>query len=373
MRRTRWLVFMLILGVVGGWIWSASAAPIRAQADVPPKGEILFVSKVEGKNEVFLVNTDGTGLKQLTNTPGKTGASYAPIWSPDGTKFYYTVRPDPTSSGETSEIWVFDFRTQKRTRLLSYPLGEEFILNQYQFGGWTANSRQIVYGVTRLIKEKAHLEFFIIDADSSNRRALNPDGVPNLSNVLPIKDGFLLIDIEGNATITDAALKNPQPIGTPQAYSFVAVISPDRQWIALANKAKVDVIDLATGKFASFSVFYSGTSIWYMGWSPDNKRFWVQTDRQYDANGSVIEGSLTKVVDVDRMLKNDPSPSSIRDYIFQENRLFPIVTWSPNGEWLLDDQDGILNFRRADGTGEAIPFSPVEDKAYQPAWRPVQK
>ena len=62
---------------------AAPAVPTLATATDTTPGRIAFVSTRDGNQEVYVVNTDGTGLTRLTNDPG---ADYFPAWSPDGSR-----------------------------------------------------------------------------------------------------------------------------------------------------------------------------------------------------------------------------------------------------------------------------------------------
>ncbi len=52
----------------------------------PDGRQIAFMSNRSGNNDVWVVNSDGTGLRNLTNSPGN---DWAPTWSPDGTKIAF--------------------------------------------------------------------------------------------------------------------------------------------------------------------------------------------------------------------------------------------------------------------------------------------
>jgi Tol biopolymer transport system component len=64
----------------------------------PQGNEILFASRTSGgRNAIFTVHTDGSGLRQIPITDcGTTVGCFGPVWSPDGTKIAFT-RFDPST------------------------------------------------------------------------------------------------------------------------------------------------------------------------------------------------------------------------------------------------------------------------------------
>lgn len=54
----------------------------------PDTKTILFGAKIEGKNQIFRINSDGSELQQITNNRLDT---MFPFWSPDGKYFYASV------------------------------------------------------------------------------------------------------------------------------------------------------------------------------------------------------------------------------------------------------------------------------------------
>lgn len=54
----------------------------------PDGKKILFVSDRDGNNEIYIINSDGSGLKQLTHTSG-TDTSQCPTWSSDGEEIFF--------------------------------------------------------------------------------------------------------------------------------------------------------------------------------------------------------------------------------------------------------------------------------------------
>lgn len=60
----------------------------------PQGNEILFAARtVGGRNALFTVHTDGSGLREIPITDcGTTVGCFGPVWSPDGTRIAFTRR-----------------------------------------------------------------------------------------------------------------------------------------------------------------------------------------------------------------------------------------------------------------------------------------
>jgi dipeptidyl aminopeptidase/acylaminoacyl peptidase len=92
----------------------------------PDGRQVVFVSRVtdlaenKGRNDLWLVNTDGTGLRRLT--AHKAGSS-APRWSPDGTSIFFL-----SSRSDSSQVWKIPVDGGEAEQVTDLPLDVEGFL-----------------------------------------------------------------------------------------------------------------------------------------------------------------------------------------------------------------------------------------------------
>jgi dipeptidyl aminopeptidase/acylaminoacyl peptidase len=94
-----------------------------SEATTPPsqgrnRSKIVFISELNGQTDLWWVNSDGTGLEQLTDD---SLIERWPRWSPSGNMLAYTTRPD--SITVTSDLlWILDVEKKEKRRLLEHEL-----------------------------------------------------------------------------------------------------------------------------------------------------------------------------------------------------------------------------------------------------------
>jgi eukaryotic-like serine/threonine-protein kinase len=113
----------------------------------PDGSRLVFISpcrqRVDAPREpytdtsLFMINADGTGLIQLTNTPG---ADLEPAWSPDGKRIAFTSIRDGNQ-----QIYLFDVATQSVIRLT-----EPDVNIENSQPAWSPDGRQIAYMANRV-------------------------------------------------------------------------------------------------------------------------------------------------------------------------------------------------------------------------------
>jgi Tol biopolymer transport system component len=75
--------FLLVLAIFLSLLYSCDSG-VDYMKDLGPK--IAFASDRDGNNEIYVMNADGSGQKNLTNNPPDDNS---PAWSPDGSKIAF--------------------------------------------------------------------------------------------------------------------------------------------------------------------------------------------------------------------------------------------------------------------------------------------
>lgn len=117
----------------------------------PDESKIVFFSNVSGYN-IFVCNIDGSNLQQLTN-------SYCqyPSWSPDGMQIAYEGRYE--NGVDQGDIYIMNADGTGKVNLTNTPAAEddEFIQS------WSPDGTKIAYCVIRILNGEQRREIFVRD------------------------------------------------------------------------------------------------------------------------------------------------------------------------------------------------------------------
>lgn len=137
------------------------AGPAEAAGEVSPNGQIAFASyEWCCAYDIYVVNPDGTGLTNVTNTPdvSETG----PSWSPDGTRIAYT-RSDQGEGTYDYDIWVMNADGSAQTALTDNT-DDEYM------GNWAPDGTRLVYSrYTEGRSITSQSDVFVMNADGSGQ------------------------------------------------------------------------------------------------------------------------------------------------------------------------------------------------------------
>ena len=128
----------------------------------PDGKKIAFVWMANGREQIQLMNTDGSGVEPLTPPDVKT---IHPNWAPDGKSVAYCTDDDlQPPKKNPAEIYSIDLASRKITMLISGGV------NTYP--AWSPDGKRIAF--RRMIGE-TNSEVFIANADGSDARNLTND------------------------------------------------------------------------------------------------------------------------------------------------------------------------------------------------------
>jgi len=163
----------------------------NASPVVSPDGKwiIYNAEAVEHKPQIYIVKTDGSGVRALTNDPSL--AFYNPSWSPDGKRIVYYVE----KGDQKDQVWVMNSDGSDPT-LLTGGVGHNF------YPSWSADGGQIIFSSDRDGGERA---IWTMNPDGTKIRRL--DAVPSFyARYSP--DGKKIVYIAGKFPKTAIVVAN---------------------------------------------------------------------------------------------------------------------------------------------------------------------
>lgn len=280
-RRARVAAAAGTVAVAAGLAGAASPS----HAVVPgPNGQIAFESNRDGNTEIYVMNSDGSIERNLTNHPAN---DFYPVWGPAGDKILFgSARGAATTPANAVDVWVMDADGSNPVQLTAGP-GED------RGASFTSDGQKIVFHTQRFRDATHAFDLMIMDADGGNETLL----FPNASAAYACGDsatGTVVFNSSGNPLGT-----NPERDfeiftidiggGNPRQLTFNAVLdsgpkfSPDCSAVSYNSLDAGGSLDVhrmdadgtgdvnltnAPGVFDAFSAF-----------SPDGQRIVFSTNR----------------------------------------------------------------------------------------------
>jgi hypothetical protein len=225
-------------------------APVSADASFPGQnGKIAFV-RVDpdgfgGNEEIYSVNPDGTGLRNLTNHPDDDSA---PAWSPDGSAIAFQRR---TEDGQI-DVWVMDANGKGAVQITHGGGGEP---------AWSGDASHMVLSGTYVIRMP------------DGRHVAGPSGglEPSWS---PVAERIVRMDYYQDGTnpvptgLTTAAPDGSDPVSVTEAPDTDPDWAPAGDEILFA-RVNQGMWTVPSGGGAAAPVAGSNSSDWQPVYSPD--------------------------------------------------------------------------------------------------------
>lgn len=212
-----------------GWDYSPSWSPDGTQ--------IAFMSTRGEAPDIYLINSDGSGLKRLTDNPG---ADNMPSWSPDGSKIVFCSTQQDSIY---NDIYIMDADGGGQVNLAQHPAEDGNPL-------WSPDGTHIVFASGRDGQFRNYL--------------MNSDG----SGVLPLPEplaGVRIVGWEYSTALSSLASTPTPPSVTPIP---IPVMSAEEE-ITLALQTLREFFELLhAGEYEQASVLYGGSYEMLMEWNP---------------------------------------------------------------------------------------------------------
>jgi Tol biopolymer transport system component len=268
---------------------------------------ITHISEPDMNYDVYLVRSDGTGLKRLTAGPGNEEHAY---WSPDGTRIVYGAS-EPFSSG----IWVMNADGS----------GKDY-LGEGESPSWSPDGKQILY----IRSSDSFGDISVMNADGSGRPSVVPLPFSPKKHATWAADGKIvfvrprLTDSYPNGG--DIYAVNPDGSGlerlTKGASMMWPSVSPDGSTIA-AYATKTDrLITVPYGGdgpavtlLARAARYFPNYGLPLAHWAQDGTKLVLGSSNEQESGGAGLyivnaDGSgLTRIPDVTQAIGPDWQPS----------------------------------------------------------------
>ena len=251
--------------------------------DEPNRGSCMLTGGCN--SDVYVINTDGTGLTRLTDSPN---AEMFPMWSPDGTQIAFMREND---------IYKMNLDGSNQINLTNDDLP-----NLYPI--WMPDGQQIVL----LSARDGSFQFYTMNADGSDLQMMDsglpPSTSPKNFNLAFGKDGQIYIRF-------DDLWHSMEDSGS--ALGEFPMWSPDGTKIAFHSdrdgNMEIYVINADGSGFTRLTNNEAEDN--YPTWSPDGEEIVFHSDRDGNNEIYVINADGTNLGNLTNNPANDTTPSWI--------------------------------------------------------------
>ncbi len=253
------LVFVLILPLT-----------IFAQPDLQIDGQLVYyavpASGTDG--EIFKINTDGTGVIQLTDN---TGYELETSWSPDGTKVLFV-----SNASGNREIYFMDVDGNNWVQLTNNPAEDAG-------PAWSPDGKKIAFYSLR----DGNYEIYLMNADGSNQI--------NLTNSPMDENGRPGWSVDGTKIAyrkyigTNLSIYTIEPDGTNETLfidygqnDYSPTWSPDGTKVAFVSNGDTGPGEIYVANSDGSGITRLTNNSFSDGWptwSPDGKKIYFSTER----------------------------------------------------------------------------------------------
>jgi hypothetical protein len=277
----------------------------------PDGSKLAFTSDRSGTDNIWVINRDGSGLKQLTTFTGYQSASY-PSFSPDGAKISFIMNDtDPALTIWEKAYFLYTMNSDGTSQAILSLLTETDQDPANQFWEYLIKFTQWLYNDHIMFvsfgPDGGLLKFYKYTISSEDVVQVVPEEENDLGDIYKISWNAVLSKLAfdrwpiGIQTMTDTG-ENYEVLDVPRAGQMDTPAQPgwrpDGSKIAFV-KNFYEISDIAVFDLASGTVFVENTATddeWPV-WSPDGEAI------AFVSNGKIFLMSLNQVLKGD--LNND--------------------------------------------------------------------
>lgn len=288
-----WFIILVMLGLL--------CCVATASSQVDDLGQIAFVSSRDGSNEIYVMNADGTELKNLTNHPA---SDTNPAWSPDGSQLAFV-----SNRIGSAQVYVMNPDGSDVRQLTDSENGAGHPV-------WSPDGTKLAFTSSVFTTEEVGLEIQWMNSDGSGlvnvfsgsgyggRVSWSPDGQQLLFDVNPGPEvGFdlFVVNLDGSELHTIAAAQyQGGPLSGKPSWEVTPVWSPNSDLIAFGSDRFQGRLDVFVANSDSSNVRNLTRDINYAFgplWAPDGQRLAFMSAGEGLYVARVSDGRLTKVTE----------------------------------------------------------------------------
>ncbi|MCD4734352.1 DUF5050 domain-containing protein [bacterium] len=300
--RTSTTVLLVCLFALAGY---------SAEADVS-EGRIAFSSNLDGDDEIFVMDADGSNVTQLTDNES---LDWHPAWSPDGSHIAFFSDRDGDA-----EIFVMDADGGNQVQL-TFNGSTDWSPN------WSPDGSRIVFHSDC----DGDYEIFVMDADGSNQTQLtfnsSIDSSPAWSSDTYRITFYSNRDGDREIFVMDADGGNQIQLTNNDCEDYAPTWSPDGSLITFFSlrdgDAEIFVMD-ADGSNQT-QLTNNDCEDYESSWSPDGSRIIFASDRAWDSDIFVMDANG------DNQMQLINNPAKLSKITTPVQNFFDVVEDTPAG------------------------------------------
>jgi TolB protein len=305
---------IVVLAVIGVFILGAAgvlggkSVHLNNEPAWSPDGtQIAFASDRKGNDDIFVMNSDGSQVRQLTSNPFAylyfifgNADDYGPTWSADGKRIAFVSGRDNTMWGYVdTDIFIVDRDGRNVVKWKGSQFGRV-----EKYPAWDPGGCCITYSVSTdpgYLKTSAYSIYgAVIDSGASTQ--LTNDEATNYAPTWSPDGSRIAFETNRNVDY-DLYVMNydgsdlTQLTNTPEIIEASPAWSPDGKRIAfVAGQRKGDIYLMDADGTHVVQLTHASASSYDPAWSPDGKRIVFVSDEGGVENIYVMDADGTNIV-----------------------------------------------------------------------------